>query len=174
MTTRRVAAEAGLNHGLVHYYFGAVEAVLVAVLDRVLERALARQRAALSGDGPFLARWRAAMGALDEHVRCGDAAVLAELAGAAVHAPALRARIAVAAADWHALLDDALAGASREYDLSDGALAPAAALLAVVLQGMTAERVLAVDRGHRELERWIEGWLLALADGARPAAGAPG
>jgi AcrR family transcriptional regulator len=174
VTTRRLAAEAGVNHGLVHYYFGAVEAVLVAVLDRVLERTLDRQRAALAGEGPFVARWRAALAALEAQVRSGDAALLAELAGAALHTPALRARIAAGAAGWHAVLEDAMSSAAREYGLSDAAVAPAAALLAVVLQGMAAERALAVDRGHEELERWIEGWLLALGDGGRPAAGEPG
>ena len=31
ITTRRVAEEAGVNHGLVHYYFGSVEQLLVRV-----------------------------------------------------------------------------------------------------------------------------------------------
>ena len=38
VTTRRLAKEAGLNHGLVHYYFGSMEDVLVEVLERFTAR----------------------------------------------------------------------------------------------------------------------------------------
>ena len=34
ITTRSVAAEAGVNHGLVHYYFGSKERLLVEVVRR--------------------------------------------------------------------------------------------------------------------------------------------
>ena len=44
ITTRRLAEEAGVNHGLVHYYFGSVENLLVRVLERFTERQIARQR----------------------------------------------------------------------------------------------------------------------------------
>ena len=38
ITTRRLAEEAGVNHGLVHYYFGSVENLLVRALERFTER----------------------------------------------------------------------------------------------------------------------------------------
>ena len=37
ITTRRLAEEAGVNHGLVHYYFGSNENVLVQALERFTE-----------------------------------------------------------------------------------------------------------------------------------------
>jgi AcrR family transcriptional regulator len=43
-TTRKVAEEAGSNHGLVHYYFGSIEQLLVRVLERFTERLIERQR----------------------------------------------------------------------------------------------------------------------------------
>ncbi len=45
ITTRRLAEEAGVNHGLVHYYFGSIENLLVRVLERFTDRLIARQRA---------------------------------------------------------------------------------------------------------------------------------
>ena len=45
ITTRRLAEEAGVNHGLVHYYFGSIENLLVRALERFTERLIARQRA---------------------------------------------------------------------------------------------------------------------------------
>ena len=44
ITTRRVAEEAGVNHGLVHYYFGSNENLMVQALERFTERLIARQR----------------------------------------------------------------------------------------------------------------------------------
>lgn len=35
VTIREIAAEAGVNHGLVHHYFGSKDALLAAVLDRL-------------------------------------------------------------------------------------------------------------------------------------------
>jgi AcrR family transcriptional regulator len=173
VTTRRLATEAGLNHGLVHYHFGSVEAVLAAVLDRALQRTLGRMRAALAGGAPFRARWRAAMAALDAQVAGGDARLVAELSTAALHAPALRTRLAAAAEAWRALLAAALADAVAEYGLSPATAAPAAGLLGALMAGMTAERVLEPGRDQGELARWVEGWLLALGDpgrGSPPAA----
>ena len=45
VTTRALAAEAGANQGLVHYYFGSIEEVMLRVLNRFTERLIARQRA---------------------------------------------------------------------------------------------------------------------------------
>src|SRR5918996_858018 len=61
ITTRRVAEEAGANHGLVHYYFGSVEQLLVRVLERFTERLIERQRELYAADVPFLEKWRTAM-----------------------------------------------------------------------------------------------------------------
>src|SRR5207249_4194403 len=44
VSTRRLAEEAGVNHGLVHYYFGSIENMLVRMLERFTERLVARQR----------------------------------------------------------------------------------------------------------------------------------
>src|SRR3954451_8697023 len=61
ITTRRVAEEAGANHGLVHYYFGSVEHLLVRALERFTERLIERQRALYAEDLPFVEKWRTAM-----------------------------------------------------------------------------------------------------------------
>src|SRR6266542_6412137 len=66
ITTRRVADEAGANHGLVHYYFGSVEQLLVRVLERFTERLIDRQRQMYAAEAPFLEKWRAAMACLEE------------------------------------------------------------------------------------------------------------
>ena len=66
ITTRRLAEEAGANHGLVHYYFGSMENLLVRVLERFTERLIARQREMYAQDMPFIEKWRQAMRYLEE------------------------------------------------------------------------------------------------------------
>ena len=61
ITTRRVAEEASTNHGLVHYYFGSIEQLLVRVLERFTERLIERQRELYTSDEPFVEKWRTAM-----------------------------------------------------------------------------------------------------------------
>ena len=61
ITTRRLAEEAGVNHGLVHYYFGSNENLLVRALERFTERLIERQHQLYSADEPFLEKWRTAM-----------------------------------------------------------------------------------------------------------------
>ena len=61
ITTRRLAEEAGVNHGLVHYYFGSNENLLVRALERFTERLIERQRELYAADMPFIEKWRTAM-----------------------------------------------------------------------------------------------------------------
>src|SRR3954470_15803137 len=61
ITTRRLAEEAGVNHGLVHYYFGSNESLLVRALERFTGRLIERQRALYAADEPFVEKWRTAM-----------------------------------------------------------------------------------------------------------------
>src|SRR4051812_18526905 len=60
LSTRRVAQEAGVNHGLVHYYFGSMEELLMQVLERFTQGLVTRQRAMYGADGPFIEKWREA------------------------------------------------------------------------------------------------------------------
>jgi AcrR family transcriptional regulator len=57
VTSRRVASEAGLNPGLVYYYFGPMDNLFVEVFRRSAARMLERQSEALSADQPLWALW---------------------------------------------------------------------------------------------------------------------
>ena len=43
LNMRDVAAEAGINHALIHYYFGSKDQLVIAVLDEANRRLLERQ-----------------------------------------------------------------------------------------------------------------------------------
>ena len=94
ITTRRLAEEAGANQGLVHYYFGSMENLLVRVLERFTERLIVRQRAMYAADLPFIEKWRQAMRYLDEDFASGYQKVWYELQAMAWNRPELRERIA--------------------------------------------------------------------------------
>src|SRR4051794_37349290 len=61
ITTRRLAEAAGVNHGLVHYYFGSNENLLVQMLERFTARLIARQEDLYESDLSFVEKWRTAM-----------------------------------------------------------------------------------------------------------------
>ncbi|MDA4106794.1 TetR/AcrR family transcriptional regulator [Mycolicibacterium holsaticum] len=57
VTSRRVAAEAEVNPGLVYYYFGPMDNLFVEVFRRSAARMLGRQAEALASDQPLWALW---------------------------------------------------------------------------------------------------------------------
>src|SRR3954447_13252304 len=93
ISTRRLAQEAGQNHGLVHYYFGSVDELLLQALERFTDRVLDRQMAMYEAPGPFLEKWRAAVGFIEEDLAAGYPKVWAELEALTWHKPQMRERI---------------------------------------------------------------------------------
>jgi AcrR family transcriptional regulator len=157
ITTRRVAEEAGVNHGLVHYYFGSMENLLVRVLERFTERLIVRQKAMYAADTPFIEKWRAAMRYLvGEDVEYQK--IWLELQALAWNRPELRERVAHVNDEWRSVLTEALAAAREQY----GITMPLGALVSLVMtfnEGIILERAQGISAGHDELIRWIDQWL---------------
>ena len=57
VTSRRVAEKAGLKSQLVHYYFGTMDELFVAVYERSEKEFLRRHLQAVSSDNPLRALW---------------------------------------------------------------------------------------------------------------------
>ena len=156
ITTRQVAAAAGANHGLVHYYFGSVEQLLVRVLERFTERLIERQRELYAADAPFLEKWRTAMTYLDEDRPYQK--LWFELQALAWNRPELQERLARVHAEWRAVLTEAFAPVREQLGLD----LPLDALVTLVFtfnEGIMFERLSGTETGHRELLDWIDGWL---------------
>jgi AcrR family transcriptional regulator len=160
VTTRRLAEEAGVNNGLVHYYFGSIENLLVRVLERFTERLIARQRAMYADpDVPFIEKWRTAM----RYLLSEDVAyekVWLELQALAWNRPELRGRVDRVNAEWRAVLTEAFAESSKRYGIE----MPLEALVSLVItfnEGIILERLSGVEEGHRELLDWIDSWMEA-------------
>jgi AcrR family transcriptional regulator len=156
ISTRRLAAEAGVNHGLVHYYFGSLENVLAQVLERFTARMIERQRSMYAAETPFLEKWRTAMRYLVTDTDYQK--VWWELQALAWNHPELRERMASVDAEWRAVLMDALAEPRERYRLD----IPLEALVSLVMtfnSGIILERLAGITTGHQELLDWIDGWL---------------
>jgi TetR/AcrR family transcriptional regulator len=156
ISTRRLAAEAGVNHGLVHYYFGSLEHLLVQVLERFTARMIERQRAMYAAETPFREKWRTAMRYLVADTDYQK--VWWELQALAWNRPDLRGRVAKVNAEWRAVLSEALAEPHERYGLE----MPLDALVSLVMtfnSGIILERLAGVTTGHRELLDWIDAWI---------------
>ena len=158
ITTRRLAEEAGVNNGLVHYYFGSIENLLVRVLERFTERLIARQRAMYADpEVPFIEKWRTAM----RYLLSEDVAyekVWLELQALAWNRPELRGRVDRVNAEWREVLTEAFAEPRTRYGIE----MPLEALVSLVItfnEGIILERLSGVEEGHRELLDWIDGWM---------------
>ena len=159
LSTRRVAQEAGVNHGLVHYYFGSMEELLMQVLERFTAALIERQRAMYATDAPFVTKWREAWHYHEDDLAAGYPKIWLELQAMAWNEPRMRERLFAVNQEWRAVLSEAFAGARGELALD---LPPTGALVALVMmfaQGAQLERLLGVDNGHAELLAWIDGWL---------------
>jgi AcrR family transcriptional regulator len=156
ISTRRLAREAGLNHGLVHYYFGTVENLMLAVFERFTNRLAERQRGMYAADVPFLEKWRTAMGFMEEDLAAGYPKIWAELQAAAMNDAELARRFRTVYATWRAVLTDAFIDAAREYRVSDAAVPALVTLVMTFTIGMFNERLVGVDTGHADLLAWFD------------------
>ena len=157
ITTRRLAEEAGVNHGLVHYYFASNENLLVRALERFTERLITRQRELYAADMPFVEKWRTAMRYLvSEDVTYEK--VWLELQALGWNHPELRDRLARVNGEWRAVLTEAFEEPHRELGID----MPLDALVSLVMTfhiGIIVERLGGIDTGHAELLEWIDRWL---------------
>ena len=154
ITTRRLAEEAGVNHGLVHYYFGSNENLLVRALERFTERLIARQRDLYESDLPFIEKWRIAM----RYLTSDDVTyekIWLELQALGWNHPELRERLGHVNDEWRTVLLDAFDQPRRDFGIE----MPLEALVSLVITfnlGIMLERLGGIDTGHRELLDWIE------------------
>lgn len=168
ISTRRLAEQAGVNHGLIHYYFGSMEELLVQVLERFTQQLIDRQRGMYARDIPFIEKWRTAIGYLETDEASGYQKLWFELQALSWNRPELLERVARVNAEWRGVLTEAFAMAAREYDI-DVKVFPVPAIVSLVMtfnQGIILERLCGVTDGQNDLLDAIDRWLESL-DGGR-------
>ena len=170
ITTRRLAEEAGANHGLVHYYFGSMENLFVRVLERFTERLITRQREMYGRtDLSGVEKWRTAMGYLESDIAAGYPKIWLELQALGWNRPDIAERVAEVNGEWRAVLTEAFDEMMGEYGL-DREQFPLEAVVSLVMtfnEGIMVERLSGISTGHRELLEMVERWLEGLEEAKR-------
>lgn len=157
VTSRRVAAVAGLKPQLVHYYFRTMDDLFLEVFRRRADANLARVASAVTQDGSLRALW-----ALNADPR--GAAFTIEFVALANHRKAIRAEIARYAERYRAVQLEALSAALNAAGVDDDELPPIAALLLMtgLSQILGLEQALGVTAGHDATVAFVERSIAAL------------
>jgi AcrR family transcriptional regulator len=151
VTSRRVAAAAGLKPQLVHYYFRTMDDLFVAVFRRRAEDNLARFERMPPADRTLRWLW-------DVNADARRAGFMIEFVALANHRKAIRAEIAAYAERWRALQVSALAEALAAAGVGEDELPPEAALLMAtgLAQVLGIEQALGVSAGHAAAVDFVE------------------
>ena len=153
VTSRRVAAKAGLKPQLVHYYFRSMDDLLLAVFRAGAERNLERQARALASTTPLRSLWEFSNDP-------AGTAVTMEFMALANRRPAIRAEIASYAEQFRQLQAEALADVLRRYGI-DLAVPPLGLLVLVTALSrvLVLEGALGVTSGHAEASAMVDEFL---------------
>jgi AcrR family transcriptional regulator len=151
VTSRRVAAKAGLKPQLVHYYFRTMDDLYLAVFRRRAEANVARFEATTASEGSLGALW-------EVNADPRGAAFMIEFVALANHRKEIRAEIARYAERWRAAQLAALTAALAAAGIGPDQLPPSAALLLMtgLSQVLAIERALGVTAGHDATVAFVE------------------
>ncbi len=117
LNMRDVAAEAGVNHALIHYYFRSKDQLVIAVLDEANRRLLERQTQMYTTPGDFAAKWAQARAFYEEDLASGFVRVQMELWAASLSNAALREQFVPRFMAWHRVIEDVVRDALAHYRL---------------------------------------------------------
>jgi AcrR family transcriptional regulator len=176
LSTRAVAAQAGVNQSLIHYYFGTKEGLTLAVLERMNAALLARQAAMFEAPTSFAAKWAQACRFYEEDLASGYVRLLTELSALGISNPTIGAEIRKIRAQWRALLSRVVGEALAHLGLHSVDADVVTAYVTAFWFGMEIEMLLGVreEEGHyrrslaafEQFVRWLE---RERAEGRSPA-----
>jgi AcrR family transcriptional regulator len=155
VTTRRVAAEAGVKPPLVHYHFTTTDNLLLALYRRSAEQTRARLFVALESDHPLQALW--ALNADPERM-----ALAAEFMALANHRDSIRVEMARNVTMFRAIQADALQRMFDRFPEKSNRPPPevAAMVIAAIGRALAMEHSIGISAGHDATRRFVE-WSIA-------------
>jgi AcrR family transcriptional regulator len=163
VTSRRLAQRAGVNNGLVSYYFGTMDALFIELFRRGAERSLARLKEALASPQPLWQVWELT------HDYTGNALTM-EFIALANHLKPIKAEIADYSKTFRTLQLEALSGVIKDYGVDPERWPAASLILAIAASArfLHIEDAFDVHIGHAELVAVIEREIAALEGPRRP------
>ncbi|WP_319457013.1 MULTISPECIES: TetR/AcrR family transcriptional regulator [unclassified Mycobacterium] len=164
-TSRRVAAEAGVQRALVHYYFPTMDDLYLAVLQRGTEAALEAQKRALRSEKPLRALW-------DMTIDQRGTQLAMEFMALGNHRKEIRAELAAGAVRFREAQIAALTYMLRERQMDGEPTSPdvVSILIAGLGRLIVLETGLGIDVGHPALLAMVDRYLdeLDRRPGERP------
>jgi AcrR family transcriptional regulator len=163
VTSRKVAARAGLKPQLVHYYFRTMDDLFLAVVRRGAEHNLERQARALASEQPLRALWAFSADP-------AGAKLQMELIALGNHRKVVRDELAGYAQRFRELQREALTAVFERNQLVNDVVSPDAVLvlLTAVSRVLTMEEAIGLTAGHDEVRALVEGYLTKF-EGASPS-----
>jgi AcrR family transcriptional regulator len=153
VTSRRLAAKAGLKPQLVHYYFRTMDDLFVALYREFASDLLGKQQAALHSDKPLRAMWNVATEA--------RGALLTEFIALANHRKALQKEISEFGTRYRRNQIEVMTQIFERQGIRQSPWTPtlAAVLLNSLARGLAMEGGFDMTEGHAETRATIEQFL---------------
>lgn len=165
VSTRKVAARAGLKPSLVHYYFPTTDDLFLAVFRRGAEQSDAMIADALASDDPLRALWTF-------FSDTSRTAISMEFMALANHRKAIRAHMLEHSEQMRRHQVEAITRVFGDAFKGPDGVPPAGLtlVLAGIGRALIMEGALGVQSGHAEARAFVEQWLERLApnQGAQP------
>jgi TetR/AcrR family transcriptional regulator len=159
VTSRAVAARAGLKPQLVHYYFRTMDDLFLALLRRRAEQNTERVKRALTGSDPLRAIWELSS---DAEI----ATLAAEFVALANHRKTIQAEIARHTDEYRRAQVEVLSKVLEESGV-DPQVWPLPAivfLLEAAARVLVMDNALGISTGHAEMIGFVEEYLSVLKD----------
>ena len=166
VTSRRLAARAGLKPQLVHYYFRTMDDLFLALFRRRADQGLERQARALSSSQPLWSLWE-----LSRDPR--GTALTMEFTALANHRKAIRTELSDSAERYRAGLLDGFRSVLAGYDIDQHDFPPL--VCAVLMTSISTflvieEAMLGMSTGHEETVAFVEDLIRRVEGDRRTAA----
>jgi AcrR family transcriptional regulator len=163
VSSRRVAARAGVNVGLVSYYFATMDDLFVALFRRGAERSLARHAHVLSSPQPLWGLW-------DLTHEQSSPAVTMEFIALANHRKAIKTEIASYSRKFRSMQVEVMPDVLEGYGVDPATWPPASIIVMMtgVSRFLLMEETFDLDTGHAKTVALVERHIAAL-EGPRQA-----
>lgn len=151
VSSRKVAAKAGLKSNVLHYYFPTMDALFIAAFHRLEDGYDERFARAAASDQPLHNLWELTRESVSTKL-------ILEFTALASHRPAVREIIGRSAKRDRSIMAAALDSVFVRYGIDRDELPPkvVAILLAGLTRALSTERVLGTDDGHLEALAFVD------------------
>jgi AcrR family transcriptional regulator len=160
ITTRKVADKAGVNQALIHYHFGTMEELLLAVLERVSQSVKERAKQIYRDEDLFLDGWFEEMEAMTTtDFERGWGKIWLENLTLAANRPRIRQQYVKAASTVRKLHERQVAEMLERLGIDEDRFPPKAVvtLLDAITSKLILDRLVGIRTGHQELLDMLRG-----------------